>query len=214
MKGQMKNKGYDSVFDVLYDEAALESADYIRPYISEAIITNSGWWNIAFNKIEVQGLCIELGVFEGKSINHFSSLDSNKTWYGFDSFIGFQEDWKGGYFGKGDYSLKGVLPNVNKNVVLVKGFIKDTLPKFFIKHDKPISFLHVDVDTYESTIEALNIIGSKRFIPNTRILFDEYTSYVGWKNGEFKAWKEFVEKNNIKYKYEMFAERQALVKIV
>jgi hypothetical protein len=203
-----------SAFNVLYNEAAIESANYIRPYIQDAIITDKGWWDIASNKIEVDGLCIELGVHVGESINYFSKYNPNKTWYGFDSFVGFQEDWKGGYFAKGDYSLKGKLPLVNSNVKLTKGFFKDTLPGFLKGMDKNISFLHVDCDTYESTIEALNIITAEKLVPNTRILFDEYLGYIGWKNGEFKAWQEFVKNNNISYGYEMFGPRQALIKIL
>ena len=208
----MNKENLPNAFSVLYDEAAKESANYIKPYISKAIITDSGWWDIAINKIEIDGLCIELGVYTGDSINYFSMHSPNKTWYGFDSFVGFQEDWKGGYFSKGNYNLDGKLPSVNNNVKLLKGFFKNTLPSFIKKTKKNISFLHVDCDTYESTIEALNILNLK-LVPNTRILFDEYISYIGWKNGEYKAWQEFVKKNNIKYEYEMFGPRQALVKI-
>ena len=203
-----------NAFDILYEEEAKESAKYIKPYISEAIITDGGWWDSAVSKIEIEGLCLELGVYKGTSINFFSKNKPEKIWYGFDSFVGFQEDWKGGYFSKGYFSLDGKLPKVNNNVRLIIGYFKDTLPGFLKGMDKNISFLHVDCDTYESTIEALNIIGSERFVPGTRILFDEYISYIGWRHGEFKAWQEFVKNNNIKYKYELFGPRQALVKIV
>ncbi len=202
-----------TAFDILSKEAAKESADYIRPYISNTIITDEGWWNIGPSKISINGLCMELGVYKGESINYFSKNNPNQTWYGFDSFVGFQEDWKGGYFSKGDYSLNGDLPKVNNNVKLIKGFFKDTLPKFLKKSKKNISFLHVDCDTYESTIEALNIL-KPRLVAGTVILFDEYMNYIGWKYGEFKAWQKFIKKNNIKYKYEMFGPRQALVKII
>ena len=74
--------------------------------------------------------------------------------------------------------------------------------------------MHIDCDTYESTKEILNIIGKDRLTNGTRILFDEYLSYIGWKEGEFKAWQEFVLENKIKYKYEMFGRRQALIKIL
>lgn len=201
-------------FDILYEEATKDSAEYIKKYISEVIITDGGWWNVALSKIEINGLCIELGVYDGTSINFFSKNSPDKTWYGFDSFLGFQEDWKGGYFSKGDFSLKGKPPLVNNNVKLIKGYFKDTLPGFLKGMDKNISFLHVDCDTYESTIEALDIIGPERFVPGTRILFDEYISYIGWRHGEFKAWQEFVKNNNLKYKYELFGLRQALIKIV
>ena len=200
-------------FDLLYEEAAKDSADYIRKYIDEAIITDGGWWGIASNKIEVDGLCLEFGVHVGISINYFSNAKPNITWYGFDSFEGFQEDWKGGYFGKASFSLDGKLPGVNKNVKLIKGWFKDTLPDFLKEHKEKIAFINMDCDTYESTKQVLDMIGPERLVPNTRILFDEYLCYIGWKNGEFKAWQEFVKKHKLSYKYELFATRQALIKI-
>ncbi len=201
-------------YDILYEEAAKESAEYIKNFLNEASITDGGWWDQALSKIQIEGLCLELGVHVGNSINFFSKNKPEKIWYGFDSFLGLQEDWVGGWYLKGGLSLNGKPPLVNKNVRLIKGFFKDTLPIFFNTHDENISFLHVDCDTYESTLEALNIMGSKRFVPNTRILFDEYLGYTGWKQGEFKAWQEFVKNNKIKYKYEIFGLRQALVKII
>tara|TARA_R100000231_G_scaffold49457_1_gene42195 strand:- start:2 stop:637 length:636 start_codon:yes stop_codon:yes gene_type:complete len=201
-------------FDILYYEAAKESADYIREYKHKAIITNEGWWLIAAQKIELKGFCLEFGVYKGESINYLSNIRRDITFYGFDSFTGFQEDWKGGYFSKGMYSLYGIEPKVNTNVKLVKGLFKETLPEFLKNNSEDVvSFIHFDCDTYESTKEVLDILGPKRLVSKTRILFDEYTSYIGWKNGEFKAWKEFVEKHKMKYEYEMFGERQALIKI-
>jgi len=203
----------NTAFDILYYEAAQESADYIKEYTDKAIIVDEGWWLIAANKIELDGLNLEFGVYKGESINFFSGHRSDLIWYGFDSFNGFQEDWKGGYFAKGMYSLDGIEPKVNDNVKLVKGLFKETLPKFLKGIKDPVSFMHVDCDTYESTKEVLDILGPERLVSKTRILFDEYTSYIGWKNGEFKAWKEFVNKHKLNYEYEMFGERQALIKI-
>jgi hypothetical protein len=205
---------HKDAFEVLHDEAARESADYVRQYIKDAVITDVGWWNVAASKIEVKGLCMEFGVYEGLSLNHLARCRPDITWYGFDSFLGLQEDWKGGTMAKGAFSTAEKLPEMQKNVKLIKGWFKDTLPNFLKDIDKNISFLHIDCDTYESTKEVLNIIGPERLVTNTRILFDEYISYIGWKEGEFKAWKEFVIKNNIKYKYELFGRRQALIKII
>ena len=208
---------YKDAYDFLYEEAAQESADYIKKYLKDVIVTDFGWWDIALEKIKhskINGLCMEFGVYQGKSINYFSERYQNKTWFGFDSFEGFQEDWKGGYFAKGNYSLQGKEPLVNKNVKLIKGWFKDSLPNFLKLNKSEICFVHMDCDTYESTKQVLNILTSKKLNPGTLILFDEYLSYVGWKHGEFKAWQEFVEENKINYKYEMFGERQALVKII
>ena len=169
----------NNAFDILYYEAAKQSAKYIKKYLYETIVSDRSLWIIAASKIEVKGLCLEFGVHTGKSINFLSKEK----------------------------------PKVNKNVILIKGFFKKTLPKFLKQHKDKVSLMHIDCDTYESTKEVLDIVSSKRLVPNTRILFDEYHSYIGWKNGGFKAWQKFVKKHKIKYKYEMFGERQALVKI-
>ena len=58
-------------FDILYEEATKDSADYIKKYISEVIITDGGWWNVSLSKIEVDGLCMELGVYKGTRTNEF-----------------------------------------------------------------------------------------------------------------------------------------------
>ena len=205
---------HKDAYEILYEEAAKESAVYIKKYLNEVIITDVGWWNIAVLKTEVEGLCLEFGVYDGSSLNHFASVRPDLTWYGFDSFEGLQEDWKGGMMARGAFSLGGKLPETKKNVVLIKGWFKNTLPNFLLSKNKLISFMHIDCDTYESTKEILNIIGKDRLTNGTRILFDEYLSYIGWKEGEFKAWQEFVLENKIKYKYEMFGRRQALIKIL
>ena len=86
---------------------------------------------------------------------------------------------------------------------------KKNSKKFVKQHKDKVSFMHIDCDTHESTKEVLDIVGPERLVPNTRILFDDYHSYIGWKNGGFKAWQKFVKKHKIKYKYEMFGECQA-----
>jgi hypothetical protein len=68
-------------------------------------------------------------------IKEFNETDKlkNKIWYGFDSFYGLQENWKGGWFSKNHFSLNGKSPKVNKNVKLIKGWFKNTLPIFLKK---------------------------------------------------------------------------------
>jgi hypothetical protein len=39
------------------------------------------------------------------------------------------------------------------------------------------------------------------FVNNSIILFDEYLGYINWENHEFKAFAEFIDKNNFRYKY-------------
>lgn len=75
------------------------------------------------------------------------------------------------------------------------------------------SFIHFDADTYESTSYLLNTIG-KRIIRGTIIVFDEYIGFPNWINGEFRAWKEFVSKNNVRFKYLAFSNAQTSIEIL
>ena len=200
--------------ELLREEAILESLTYIKNLKYKPIVLNTGWWFEACNQISTNGLCLEFGVFKGESINYFSEKFNGRTWYGFDSFEGLQENWYGGYHGKGWFDQKGKIPKVNKNVKIIKGWFKDTLPLFFKDNKQKISFIHIDCDTYESTKDILNNINPKQLQKNCIILFDDYISYWGWKDNIYRAWQEYIKENNIIYKYIFFGGEQALIKII
>ncbi|MDB4343228.1 hypothetical protein OAA26_00725, partial [bacterium] len=132
---------YKRPYDVLTEEAVKESVEYIKRYKNSAMFADHGWWDIALSKINTKGLHLEFGVYKGTSLNYFSNIIPNVTWYGFDSFLGMQEDWRGGYFGKGYLTLNNKAPNLNKNVKTIKGWFKDTLPKFLKNKKDKISFI-------------------------------------------------------------------------
>jgi hypothetical protein len=209
--GYMANK---TTFDMLYEEATTESVDYIKNFLNEAVICTGGWWDIALDNINNEGLCLEFGVHTGSSLNYFSNKLKNRIWHGFDSFYGLQENWRGGWFGKNYFTLNGKQPEVNENVKLIQGWFKDTLPVFLKNNKEKICFIHIDCDTYESTKDVFDNIKYDRFVNNSIILFDEYLGYINWKNHEFKAWQEYVKKNNIKYKYIAFGIKQAIIQII
>lgn len=145
-------------------------------------------------------LWLEFGVAGGTSINYISKYTSNKV-YGFDSFEGLPEKWRDG-FEKGSFSRNGILPAVNDNVELIKGMISDTLPKFLKTHNKPISFIHIDVDLYSSTKCVLDNV--KNYIENGCIIvFDELVNYPEFDGdtGELRAFYEFVTQNNVEYSW-------------
>ena len=58
----------------------------------------------------------------------------------------------------------------------------------------------MDADIYHSTIYVLSELNDK-IIPVTVIVFDDYCNYTGWRKGEWKAWQEFVERQNLNYEY-------------
>ena len=132
---------------------------------------------------------LEFGVFNGLSINYLSQFLKTNI-YGFDSFEGLKEDWKGSILEAGYFDLKGKKPSVNKNVKLIKGFVQDTLSNFLseIKNSK-INFVHIDLDTYESSKFVLQSL--KPYLNNGAIiLFDELYNYSGWDEGEYNALQE------------------------
>lgn len=202
------------VFDFLQEDSKKESAKYLKKFKKTAIFTESGWHDIALSKICTKGLCLEFGVFNGESINYFSKIIKDRIWYGFDSFEGLQEDWKGGWYSKGYFNLNGQLPIVNDNVRLIKGWFNNTLPIFLKENEEKISFINIDCDTYESTVEIFKYIKKDRLQKGCIVVFDEYFGYIGWKYGEFKAWQEYVHKNKIKYEYIAFGAKTAILKIL
>ncbi len=135
-------------------------------------------------------LWLEFGVFKGESINFISRFTTDKV-YGFDSFEGLPEKWKGG-FEKGFFSLNGKLPKVNNNVVLIKGWFNQTLDKFIEKYmindGKKVSFLHLDADLYSSTIYVLNML-KKYLDKNCIVVFDDLVNFKGYEtpNSELRA---------------------------
>jgi len=109
-------------------------------------------------------------------------------------------------------STAGKLPHVPLNVVLHKGLFKDTLPGWRTQVTGPVAFVHIDCDVYLSTVDVLTGI-AERLQPGTVIVFDEYFNYPNWQYHEFKAWKEFVEGQDVRYEYLGYARQQVAVKI-
>lgn len=159
-----------------------------------------------------EGLILEFGVFEGITIN-FISFNTEETVYGFDSFEGLPEDWRAG-FEKGTFKTEE-LPTVNNNIKLINGWFEDTLPPFIVKNNEYCSFIHIDCDLYSSTKTIFTYLAD-RIKEGTIIVFDEFFNYPGWKDGEFKAFTEFVESYSVKFEYIGYSkfDEQVAVKIL
>ena len=145
------------------------------------------------------GMFLEFGVFQGRSINFISTFIPTKNIYGFDSFEGLPEDWRGDS-PKGTFNLHGGMPDVRGNVKLVKGWFEDTLPKFLKEHTEKCAFIHIDSDIYSSARTVFNLLG-ERIVPGTVIEFDEYLNRPRWQENEFKAFQEFIHESGRKYRY-------------
>jgi hypothetical protein len=161
------------------------------------------------NNLVLDGTWIEFGVFNGRTINYISQFTKNKI-YGLDTFTGLPDKWdvsddvivEKGYYSFEDFigntTTKTILPLVNDNVVLIKGLFSDTLPQFL--SNQKISFMHIDCDTYESTIDIFDNVTSN-VIDGCVIVFDEFINYPNYYKHEFLAFNEWVDKYDITYEY-------------
>lgn len=155
---------------------------------------------------------MELGVFKGKSINLLSSFLKNKNIYGFDSFEGLKEDWPGTMAQASTFDLKGNIPKVNKNVRIIKGWIQDTLCNFLTEKNQKVIFVHIDIDTYETTKFILKNI--KPFLKSgSIIIFDEMYNYPGWENNEYKALTEEFDEDFFEFIAFSDFGQEAIIKI-
>ncbi len=90
------------------------------------------------------------------------------------------------------------MPKLNTNVVPIIGWVQDTLSPFLEKYKTLIDFVHIDVDTYQTTKFILTKI--KPYLSkNSIIAFDELYNYPGWEVGEYKALKETLNENDYKF---------------
>ncbi len=172
------------------------------------------------NKSPNDGVIVECGVGKGATLSILSNI-SNKKIYAFDSFEGFPEEisnhdhknlLKVLKFSKWHYKLmtlkrvkENLLNNANniqdiEKIIFKKGFF----PNSFKDFDEEISFLHLDVDLYQSYKDCLEFFFSKVKIGGI-VTFDEYYDNIpvspkkGWDwRGANVAIDEFVEKNNLK----------------
>jgi hypothetical protein len=138
------------------------------------------------------GLICEFGVCTGNSTNLIAKKISPREVYGFDSFEGLPDDWVIGNIKvpKGFLAIDPSKLHFEPNVKLVKGYFCNSLPPFLKDHTEPVSLLHIDCDTYESTVDIFKHT-SPRFQVGTVIVFDEVLGDMGTEN-ELKAFQELV----------------------
>lgn len=191
-------------FKKYFKNSIFLSTDKIRGYALNAAKENDNASDYFY---------IEFGVFSGTSINFFSKNLNNKKIYGFDSFEGLKEDWVGTSVPKGTFNLNKKIPKLENNVVPITGWIQDTLPIFLKEKNPKINFVHMDVDTYESSKFILEAI-KPNLVKGAIILFDELYNFEGWDVGEYKALREVFNDNE--YKFLSFAtdSSQAVIKIL
>lgn len=158
-------------------------------------------------KLRPEGLCLEFGVFKGKTARHIQSqLGPQESLYAFDSFEGLPEKWDLGrnVHPAGHFNLKGKIPKLLPGTIPVKGRIEQTLPAW-IDGKSPglkIGFVHIDVDIYSATKTILSLI-KPHLAARAIIVFDELADfqnpqiYTNWREGEYKALMEELPNHEI-----------------
>jgi hypothetical protein len=163
--------------------------------------------------VTLEGLWMEFGVFRGRSLVEFAE-NTQSTVYGFDSFEGLPEHWDKDN-PKGCFNLAGIAPDgaiighdkdspgmfssdptTNtkpwpSNVKLVKGWFEYSLPPFLEEHSGDAAFIHIDSDLYSSCKTILTCL-KDRIKSGTVIAFDEICDYPDYRDGEIKAFAEFL----------------------
>ena len=207
-----------SVYDFYKEEQIKNCYEHFKKFFKTAVLLNSEKIrghaiNLAKdNDKDPNNFYLEFGVFSGTSINFFSK-NINKNIYGFDSFEGLKEDWLGTSVTKGTFDLKKKIPKLNSNVIPISGWVQDTLPKFLDEKKPKINFVHMDIDTYESSKFVLENI--KPFlIKGAIILFDELYNFEGWDVGEYKALTEIFDEKDYSFVSFSTDTSQAAVKIL
>jgi Macrocin-O-methyltransferase (TylF) len=182
--------------------AAEDSARYVLDKMMPCAIFDNRYelFDLAIRNAPPQGLLLEFGVFNGKSINYISKRIGERHIFGFDSFEGLAEDWGGTGLLKGAFNVGGRMPKVGRNATLVRGWFQDTLPPFLDEHPGPIAFANLDADTYEATTYVLGAIAD-RLAVGTVLQFDEYLGYPGWRTGEYLALANFCKQHGVGYRY-------------
>jgi hypothetical protein len=161
-------------------------------------------------------LLLDLGVWIGWSTRLISDACERPV-YGFDTFSGLVEDWhvddqiviKRGTFALSEplaqrfmrdtgVSLHDGLPAaLGRQVQFIKGSTYDTLAPFLAdRPGAPIRLFHMDLDTYESCLHALETC-KDHFIAGSILVFDEYLVT----NGEMLAFYEFQSKYQLEWRY-------------
>ena len=103
--------------------------------------------DFALSHVTLDGLFMEFGVFEGRTLTHLARSNPEKTFYGFDVFTtGLPESWF--CVPKGGFALSNVPVFNEPNIKLVVGLYEDTLPSF---EKNTVAFMHIDCDLYSST---------------------------------------------------------------
>jgi predicted O-methyltransferase YrrM len=196
----------------LQRRATMEAADIVARDMPDALFCADRLANLdyALSLRGQNGLILEFGVYRGASITHIAERCPGETIYGFDSFRGLPDQWRGKRFSPDNFNLQGALPKVPANVRLLAGWFQETLPPFLAANQETVSFLHVDCDLYDSTAYVLGAL-RERLAEGAVLVFDEFFNYHGFRLHEFRAFHEFIAETGRNFTYASYAGQQVTV---
>lgn len=183
-------------------EAARESADFARRHLAGARTFGQPRATLehALSIAPHGGMALEFGVHTGGTLRVIAEARGGVRVHGFDSFDGLPEHWRPG-FPAGTFAAPAA-PDV-PGAEIVPGWFDDVLPGFLGGHPGPVDFLHVDADLYSSAASVLHHVGP-RLQPGSVVVFDEFFNYPGWQEHEHRAWVEFVDHDQVDFRYEAY----------
>lgn len=141
--------------------------------------------------LDLEGEVIECGVYRGSSLfriaQRLKTAGSDKTVFACDSFEGFPAERVGKFDAtflrpisklRGKFTGAGDVPErierfcgyFGTPIQIAKGFFSETLPALT---DRRYSFIHLDVDLYESYVECLDLL-YPCLTPGGVVVFDDY----------------------------------------
>jgi len=126
----------------------------------------------------LDGVVVELGVYQGGALKAMAEAVPAKACFGFDTFRGQPAaSWRDGDVHRpgefADTSFEAVRASMPSNVALVPGWFPDSGADF----NQVICFAHVDFDLEQSTEDAIAWL-EPRMVQGGIVVFDDW----GWKN--------------------------------
>lgn len=125
-------------------------------------------------------LLLEFGVWRGDSMRAFVAINRSpgSLFYGFDSFEGLPEEWRGMEAGR--FSTGGQVPDIaDPRVRFVKGWFQDSLPgkmdEISAAAEGRTVIVIFDADLYSSTLFLLFTLAPR--LKHFRFIFDEYAGH-------------------------------------
>ena len=155
---------------------------------------------------------LEFGVYTGGTLTQLRDLlGRSHNIFGFDSFEGLPEAWRGTEIPKGFFTLNGEVPNI-PGTRIFKGWFEDTV-KEYLAAASPIALLHLDCDLYSSTKTVLDGIGHL-LLPGSIICCDEWlyrdTELLPRFDQEQQAVLDWIETQNKRVHFCDFADMTSM----